>query len=74
MNITKSLYKKFNDIDYNFNLQPRHLLEHFDQNPNSIPDDKFLYLEDCDFLVPIEDSFRDIKELHDKYNIDYNSK
>ena len=72
MNITKSLYKKFNDIDYNFNLQPRHLLEHFDQNPNSIPDDKFLYFECCDDMESIDEMLKDIKKIHDKYNIDYN--
>jgi len=72
MNITKSLYKKFNDIDYNFNLQPRHLLEHFDKNPNSIPDDKFLYFECCDDMESIDEMLEDIKKIHDKYNIDYN--
>jgi hypothetical protein len=75
MNIIKFLYREhipFGERPTDFNYQAHHLLEHFDQNPNSIPDDKFLYLEDCDFLVPIEDSLRDIKELHDKYNIDYN--
>ena len=72
MNITKSLYKKFNDIHYNFNLQPRHLLEHFDQNPNSIPDDKFLYFECCDDMESIDEMLKDIKKIHDKYDIDYN--
>ena len=71
----KFLYKEhmpFDIMPWDLNFQPHHLLEHFDRTNNSIPDDKFIYLEDCDFLSPIEASLRDIKKLHDKYNIDYN--
>ena len=74
MNIIKFLYNgHMSDVGPDdFNSQPHQLLEHFDRTNNSIPDDKFLYLEDCDYLVPIGDSLRDIKKLHDKYDIDYN--
>jgi len=74
MNIIKFLYNgHMSDVaPDDFNFQPHQLLEHFDRTNNSIPDDKFLYLEDCDYLVPIGDSLRDIKKLHDKYDIDYN--
>ena len=79
MDIIKFLYKGHIEWDPvsdeqpdDFNFQPHQLLEHFDQNPNSIPDDKFLYFECCDDMESAEEMLKDIKKIHDKYNIDYN--